>query len=594
MLFLGSFIPLANAQSLNKNELKLADNLSRAGNFESALAIYQKFYRSGNASPNIISGISRSLERLNQIQEWIVFLKEVIVKNPAIFNYQIDLGRAYYIDKQTEVAFTTWEKVYSFEPAELMRFRLVAQALTNLRLFDEAIDVYKKGMAKLKNQEAMHLDIGTLYKAQLNYEEATKNYLIYFQKFKKQSSYVRSLLIGMAKDDEASDRIINTIEQNNINNDADVNELLANLYMSRKKYPEALKIILAIESADKDRNYAYLNRFAREAEKDRAYLYVINAFEYIIDQSEKTSPQVKYRLARAHFNYGIEFSKQNENNKAEENINKALNILEQLILANIPEKYVAAELTADIYKRYFNDLDRSLEYYHMVNLNRIGINNADRVRLKIADTYIQKNDINTALGIYKEVKSKKYLIFAQYNTAEIYYYNASFNKAKKQFESLIGAVGMKDTLANNALERIFEIQQFASDSLSFAKYTAAQLLKRQNKYSEAAGEFRDVFNLKKEISNTAGLKAALLYSMLNKMSDAKSILEQFIQESSEDESLDYAIFLLANLYKTQNDYPQALTMYQDLLLRFPTSFYSEQARTFARELNNILQEKTNP
>ncbi|MCB0284172.1 MAG: tetratricopeptide repeat protein [Calditrichaeota bacterium] len=586
-------VTVASAQ--DAQEVKLAESYQRSGNHDAALFIFQKLYREGNSSPKVINGIAGSLEALNRITELIDFLKGVVNKNPGIFTYEIDLANAYFLNKQNDVARQMWRRIYQSKPANLMQYRLVAQAMTQFRLFDEAIEVYKEALQNLKNQDAIHLDIGTLYRAQLNYEKAVEHYIIYFRKFKKQQSYIRSLLIGMAKDDEAADRIITTLEKLNYDNDPDINELLANLYIRIKDYEKAFNIIKNIEESDSGQQFAYLSRFAAEAERDGAYAYVIKTYEYVLSSFKtNTNSSFEYRLADAYYMYGMQLFAGGSAESADSQIKKSQLILSDLINSNSTEKFFAAELFADIYKEYFNDLDKALEYYQRVNLNAVGANKADQVRLKMAEVYLLKNELVQSKKVYNEIKSKKFLSLALYSLAELNYFTAHFSAATEQYQRLISTVGMKDTLANNALERLFDIEQFAKDSITFAKYADADLLQRQKKYSEAAKKFSEIYEQQKAVSLPAAYQAVKLYDKLDKTDEAIALLEDCIARYPDDENSDRVLFDLAGNYKKQQKWQQAIENYQHILQRFPNSFYSEQARTFARELNHRIQDQQTP
>jgi tetratricopeptide (TPR) repeat protein len=576
-------------------ELKLAERFLRSHEYENALNIFQKYYSNGNFDHTIINGISSCLAELGRTEELIIFLRNVTKKVPEVFSYSIELGRAYFLNDQPDSAMKVWKNVYSVEPPHLMRHRMVAQTMTSLRLFDEAIDVYLRALKLIPDQDAIQLDIATLYKAQLNYEKASEHYLKYYQKFKKQQNYVRSLLINMANDEEAADRIIVAILNFNDNNDPDLNEILANLYMRKKDYKKAFEIIKEIQSSLNDGgNLTYIQRFANEAAKDKSYEYVIKAYEYALDKvDQRLTTPVKLNLAEAYYNFALELFEKSNKDKADTEINKSLTILKELQKTNSQEKYSAYELCADIYKNQFNDLDQALENYNQINLSKISSVDVDQVRLKIADTHFLKNNLLDAEKLYKQVKSKKFYSLAQFKLAELKYFKAEFTESKNIYNLLISQIGMSDSLANNAMERKFQIDQFLGDSINFAKFSEASMLKNQKKYSEAAKKFRELYFGKNITSFSAGMESVLLYNRINKIDESNQILEDIIQSYPGEDNTDYAYFLLANNYKLEKKLENALTTYQELLFRFPTSFYTEQARENARQINTLLQNKIN-
>jgi tetratricopeptide (TPR) repeat protein len=578
----------------NNPEIRLAENLLRSQNYESALIIFQKHYKAGSKSVNVINGINRCLEELNLNEERLSFLNDVTVKLPSAFNYNVDLGVAYFMNNQLSKAMDTWQQVLNHQPPEIMRYRLVGQAMIRVRLLEEAIDVYKRAMIKIKGQETLNLEIANLYRIQLDYEKATDHYLHYFLSYKNQGNYVRSMLINMAADKETTDKIIKRIEISPAKTNPDIREILANLYMRNKDYAHALKIILSIEENAAKKQFNYLNNFALEAEKDKEYSYAILAYDNLIKLSSgQESAEAEYKLANAHFGLGLELNKSNEKVKSETNVNQALLILNKIMENNLSAKFKAAELSGDIYKEYYNDLDKALEKYNQAALPGTNAVSYDRLRLKIAEIHILKNDLQNAVNQFKNVRSNVYKNFADYNLAEINYFRAQFSNAKKDYQNLIMKVGMKDTLANNAMDRIFEIDLFSQDSLNYAKYARAALLKRQNKFSEAAKNFSGLYHNTNITSFSSALKAVELYNQLDKIIESNIILEELIEKYEDEDQIDYVYFLLAANYQKSGNYGSALTLYQEILIRFPSSFYVEEARNNAREINNLLKENLN-
>lgn len=594
-IFFFTFISFASViAQQSRIELKLAEQFSRTGDYESALLLYNKHYSNGDRSVTVINGVNRCLKELNLTEQRISFLKEVSVDSPMLFNYKIDLGSAYHTNDQFDLALKIWQEVYSVKPADIMRYRLVAQAMTNERLFSEAIAVYEEAKDKIKNQETINLDIANLYRAQLDYENATYHLLEYFRAFKKRDNYVQSQLIHMAKDDDAADRIIGTIVDYNTFNDPDLNELLSNLYIRKKDYNHALKIILEIEKKNNDDKFVYLNRFAREAEKDKAFDYAIIAYEFILKNTSSNSvPTIEIKLADACYHSAINLSKSGDKTLADKLIIKAHALLQSLIENKTAQKYLAAEMMGDIHKLYFNDLDEALKNYLFIDIRAINKEEADRLYFKIADIHILKNQLPEASQQYKKVITPNYKSKALFNLAEIMYYKGEFSDAKEMLNTLLLQIGMGDTLANNSMERIFEIDMFLADSSAYAEYARATLLKRQNKYSEAAGKFNEIFLSRKITSYNAGMHAAKLYNQLNKEQEANIILEQLIDKYPDEEQIDYTYYLLGNNYRKKNDIVNALVLYQYILVHYPTSLYSELARTNARELNDRIKENLN-
>ena len=56
--------------------------------------------------------------------------------------------------------------------------------------------------------------------------------------------------------------------------------------MRKKNYQKAFNIIVEIEEKTNNSQFVYLNRFANEAEKDKAFEYVIKSYEHILNKKK--------------------------------------------------------------------------------------------------------------------------------------------------------------------------------------------------------------------------------------------------------------------------------------------------------------------
>lgn len=578
--------------SQSDNNLNLARALEKSGRYEEALNIYNKIHASGRPNIQVINGISTCLKGLHRYDDLIKFYQDLIKNYPNQYNYRVELGKAYYLNGDEDEAFKNWKMTYENESDNPTAYRLVALALIDFRLLDEAVDVYQKMIEKFDNQYILYRDIANLYRAQLDYENAVTNFLRYYKYFKNQSSYVQSQLIAMSKDDEAVRKIIHAIHNfmNNEFSDNTIKEFLATMYVTNKEYNNAFLIYKAIQSNKKDPGS--LLTYANLVEKNKVYEYAVLAYETIIENysSDKRIDQYRLDLARNRYHLAIQQAQAGKLKEAEDNIHKSLAVLDELSnVEQIMFQIRSLELKGDIYSTYYQDLDQAIQIYKQI-LNRSNHSDiVDNIKIKLGHAFVIKNNLDEAKKYYTEVRGKKYRNLSLYNLAELEYFTGHFSVAKNKYQQLASSISARDSLTNNILDRIVLISQYAQDSLNLMKYAAAEFLERQTKKSEAAEKFLDIFKKQNKLSFKAGIIAATIYMQLDKYEESEVLFNRIIQNYSEKEDIDQVYFLLGELYFLQKKYKHSLENFRQILLRYPSSFYLEEARDKARILTELIK-----
>ncbi|MGD9898088.1 MAG: tetratricopeptide repeat protein [Calditrichaceae bacterium] len=593
LLVIPAGIPENTLHAQAANRLQIAKILEKAGQYKDALQIYLPIYHSGDRSVQVISGIENAYRELSRHDELIEFLTGLTRDYPENISYQISLGTAWFLNNQKDKALQTWRVVYDSEPQNIMNYRLIASAMIQLRLYDQAIEVYKQAMQRMKNQEILYREIGNLYRAQLNYERAVDNFLRYYRYDTKQFNYINIQILTMSKDDDAVGRIIGAITDhtNQFGSDPSIDELLAGMYIKKKEFGSAFRIYRQLDQQDKNRNYLIL--FGKEAEKNLAFEYAIQAYNLLLSESgdNRNKDQVQLSLAKCYYEFGEDLGRGGDQLKAGRRVEESVRMLEsiQKQAARQDVKRDALELQGDIYLEFYNDTDRAIDLYSLLLKENLQVHIAGRVKIKLGQSFLIKNDLNKASKIFRSVNNGQYVNQALYYLAEISFYNGQFSGARSEFEQLISRAGMSDTLANNALERIFFIDQYSADSSGFAEFSAAELLLAQEKRSEAAKKYNELFFEKKQISPVAGLKAASIYNSLNMLDEGIVVLERFISAYADDPEIDQAFFALAGIYARRTDFVKAVACYQQILQNYPGSFYLDEARRNLRELTSNLE-----
>ncbi len=579
--------------SQSDNDIKSARALEKSGHYEEALNIYNKMFASKRPNIQVINGISTCLKGLRRYDDLIKFYHDLLEANPYQYNYRVELGKAYYLNGNEDEAFENWRQVYESQSDNPTAYRLVAIALIDFRLFDQAVEVYHRTIKKFDNQYTLYRDIANLYRAQLDYANAVINFLKYYEHFKNQSSYIQSQLIAMSKDDEAVQKIISAIQKfiDDEFSDDMIKEFLATMYVTNKEYSKAYNIYKDLEDNKKDPGS--LLTYASLVEQNKVYEYAVLAYETIIAKysSDKRIDQYRLDLARNRYYLAMQQVKEGKLKEAENNIHKSVANLDEL--SNIDQimfQIRSLELKGDIYSTYYQDLDQAIQIYKQIldKNNRSDI--VDNIKIKLGHAFVIKNNLDEARKYYTDIRGKKYKNLSLYNLAELDYFTGQFSVAQNKYQKLISSISTRDSLTNNILDRTVLISHNASDSLDLTEYAAAEFLDQRLKKSEAAKKFLEIFKKQNKLSFKAGINAAIIYMQLGKYDESEGLFTGIIQNYSEKEGIDQAYFLLGELNFLQKKYKNSLDNFQQILLKYPSSFYLEEARDKARMLSGLIKE----
>ena len=585
------FLLTASVFAQTDARLRLAQSYERGRNFEAALEIYLDYYQKGNRGYGIIRGIQKSYLNLHRYPELVRFLKNLIRAFPSNLSYKIELGRAYYLNQQKDEALKQWQKTVAEQPSNITVYRFAGRVMTELRLLDEAANLYLQAIKTLKNQENLYREIASIRRAQLDYGRAAKNLLLWYHFNHKQKIYVQSQLTAMAGDEEAALKILTAIQRFSTKHSGDrgLSEFEAAMHIRLKQFAQALEIYKKL----KDMNL--LLQFAREAVLGKAFPYAIEAYRLALipKQKEQRTNDIKFKLAKTYYAQAVAFKQQGKSDSAPGALQQAKRILTNLAAQekDFRARQRSLELQGDIHSHFLHDTQKALSYYQQALSPRRGSSVDDGVRLKIAALYLRQNNLSKALGQYRLISGRQYGAEAEFRSAQIEYFQGRFSPALKQLTRLQSKLSVRDTLFNNILKLRQFIELFRGDSLQLALFASAELAEKQQKYTTAASAFERLFRKDGKLAEEAGFRAARLYERRHALNKSAALLEEMRLHFSQSAQADRALFQLAALKEKQKLPKEALALYLRFITDFPDSFYIDQARENARRLQNAIGEQ---
>ncbi|HEX9975477.1 MAG TPA: tetratricopeptide repeat protein, partial [bacterium] len=294
--------------------LSMARSYEQSGQFARSLELYQRLWRDEPQNVVYYRGVKQNLVNLKQFDQALAVVQQMLTSNPSPL-IEADLGDAYYKQGQEEQAFSAWNGMLQKNPKNPSIYQIVASSMISNRLYDEAIKIYEKGRAALKDNQIFVIEMANLHQARMDYEKAILLYLDYLQNNPDQYPFIEQNITSLADEPELVQQIekllSDKIKENN--NNIALRNLLASFYMRSSNYQAAMEEFSLIDDyivtrpdRDKQKIGNQLFNFAQSAFNDGKYQYAIQAYNLLLSRYPESpySANSKYGLANAYENLG--------------------------------------------------------------------------------------------------------------------------------------------------------------------------------------------------------------------------------------------------------------------------------------------------
>jgi tetratricopeptide (TPR) repeat protein len=247
-----------------------------------------------------------------------------------------------------------------------------------------------------------------------------------------------------------------------------------------------------------------------------------------------------------------------------------------------------------VLKAYY--LNKSEEAITLLDdfISQPGLDIATKANFKtlLGDIYLIHGEIWEASLLYSQVeKDFKYEAIGQeakFKNAKLSFYAGDFAWSKTQADVLKGAT--TKLISNDALDLSLIITDAIgvdTNDVPLKLFSSAELMILQHKYNQAIARM-DSINLlfnNNTLVDDIYFKKAQIYFTLGKFTDAELMYKNIIEYYPTELYGDDAQFKLAELYENNlNDKEKAKKAYEDVLINYPGSVFTGEARKRFREL----------
>ncbi len=577
---------------------QLAAQYFKNGEYEKAEVYYQKLYKRYN-DEFFFQYYVDCLLKLENFSEAEKTVEKRIRKegNPVLYVY---LG---YVQKAAGDAKAS-EQAYGKAIAELQPFQrqidAMASAFSDKGELDYVVRTYEKGRKLLNGLYNYRFELAAVYNRQGKFDKALEEYLDALAEDESQVTKVRTDLLDLfladqtnAKQEYFEEAVIGRIQRQP---QKDIYpELLIWHFEQQKKFSQAFAQAKALDRRNKE-DGARIMQFAHICRANESFDLAIEAYQYVIRKGRDSYYYLscKKDLVNTLYEKAIAGGTYTE---------QELLDLEKTFLTTLDEfgrnGNVAQMMMnlAELYTFYIHDAAKGIDLlYEVLELLGIDRKNLALAKIQLADALLFTGEIWETTLLYSQAekmfKRDEIGRIAKLKNAKLAYYTGQFEWAQAQLNVLKAATS--DLIANDAL---YLAMLIGDNSIMDTTYTAlstfarADLFLYQNKLDSAkfALDSIEEFYPGHSLQDDILFKRAQIAEREGDYEFAQENYHRVWKEYPTDLLADDAVYRMAQLQETEfHSNSTAMEYYQELLLHYPGSLFTVEARKRYRSLRGDL------
>ena len=567
--------------------------------YDKAVILYEKLFDK-NPDQNNYTYLLYCLEELRDMTAAEKLIKKEIKKNPDNPLFVVDLGYLYKQQNQTDKAKQQYDKAVKSLPVNQGLISVTANSFQQKHELDYATETYLQGRKILKGQYAFHFEIAEVYFQKQEFQKMLDEYFDAVSESQAYRPSVQNMLQNkLANNDEKGEKkdMVRTTLLRRIQKEDDkvvFIELLIWYFIQEKEFDGALTQAIALDKRFNEGGERAM-QIGDLSASNQDYDIAIKAYKYVI---QKGPSSTQYIFARVNLLNTLS----NKITKNDNYTSKDLSDLEKDYFTAVNE-LGKTTATAPLLKGfahfeafYLNKTDSAESLLkEVVAMQGLSPQFIGECKLELGDILLFKGDIWEATLLYSQVdldfKHSPLGQEAKFKNAKWYFYKGDFAYAQSMLDILKAATS--DLISNDAMDLSLLISDNIEDSVNEALtlYSQADLLLFQNKTDEAWSTMDTLvkkFPSSTLIPNVYYQKAKIL-KRKNKTNEAIEYLQKIVDKYSDGILADDALFDMADMYENRlKDAKKAMELYQQLIIKYPASLFTTEARKRFRTLRGDI------
>jgi tetratricopeptide (TPR) repeat protein len=565
--------------------------------YSKAAELFEKLYNK-NPGPYFYNYYLNSLHALKDYEQAEQFIRKVGKQKEDDVKYLVELGYNYQLSGDKRKAEKTYKKCFKSLNNSRASYVHLSNAFRARSLYDYALEVLEKGGNRF--EPPLQLEMADLYLEMGEYQKMIASYLDLIH---NKDDYI-NLVKGkfqLIMADASSGPITMALRKELLQrtdrypNKSIYAELLYWYSVQKREFEMALLQAKALDKQFSEQGERVF-QLANILLSNKNYSLAIEAYTYILNLGKSNKFYISSEVNLLHARFKAMTQGMSLDTIQIKEIVQEYN--------RVLEKYGKNRTTIDLMRNlaqiqafWLHNTSQAEKLLNTIlNLQGTRPEILGEVKLELGDVLLFSGKKWSASLLYKQVekdfKNDPLGFKAKYKAAQFFYFVGEMEWAKVQLDVLKGATSK--LIANDAMELSLLIQENIDDDSSYTTlsyFARADLLTYQKKYQDAFKVFDTIeaifpgHNILPNIS----FRRAEIYEQLNQLDSAKYFYLKTVSGHPFASIADNALIQLARIYDQEKKFDKALEAYEQILLNYPGSLFTIEAR---KRFNELKQNPT--
>lgn len=581
---------LGLAQSSIQGRVQLGMQYYQQSDYARATEVFEGVLKDDPSNNTAYTYLFNGYVQLEQYEQAEKLAAQMAKRDRTEAMYEVDQAFALRKQGKESKALQQYDGLIKKLTANRGQLMMLANAFRMRGEFDYAIKVYQRARQLLGEPSSFALELADLFLATGQKSAMIDAYLDYLHAAPHQLNYVQNMLQSRLADEDYS--LLRSVLLDGIQKRPDdlmLSELMIWFFVQQKDFEGAFVQARAMDRRLNE-NGSRILMLARSARENRAFAAAIDFYAYLI---EKGPVHANYYEAR----FEVLEARQEllTERRADEVAWQSLAIGYETYIKEFPAQRNITLVKKGLARILAYELKQFEEAIALLETNiRAG---GDRrlqaaVKLDLGDLYLLTDELWEAALTYGQVEkdfpNDPLGQEAKFRNARLSFYKGEFEWSQAQLDVLKASTSQR--IANDALALsllITDNLDLDTTVLPMQAFARAELLMFRQEYDSAHEAFEQVtvaypgHGLTDEI----WYRQARMFERQGKYEDAAARYEKILKQFEQDILGDDALFALAVLYAEKlNDRQKAMQLFQDLLIKYPDSTFTFEARRRFRAL----------
>ena len=571
----------------------------RAGQFERAITLLEDLRQDAPGNPTFYDKLKEAYESVKQYDDAIALVESRMGSRPTPMRLS-EKARLLYLKGNEEQAFATWDEAIQRAPERANTYRVVYQALADIRRFDRAIDVLQRGREALGQPDAFRTELAYLYNLNGEHEAAMEEYVALLDASPNRLSFARSRLRPFVEQDDGLSASISVLQA--AVREAPLNrayrELLGWLLMEQGDYREAFDVYRAVDRLE-DEQGRVLFRFAQRAADADAYAAASSAYDLILERypDAPVAPQAQKGLGDMHRRQAEQAGERaldGGGNRVDAPQYEAAAQAYRTFLETYPNHPAVPDVLLELGQLQldvFMQLREARSTLARIAEQHPETDAANQARYNVGRIALLQGRIDDARlafsRLVERLQTGDLAEEARYELALLHFYQGEFDAALTRVEAT--NQNTSTDVANDAIElKVLLRQNKGPDSLNtpLRLFADARFQERQRDYDAALGRLDSLLAQygRHTLADNARFRRA---GLLQARGDTSAALEAYGQiplMHPKSPFADRSLYKRAALLTDRGDLESAVSALNQLLEKYPNSLLASDARERLRAL----------